>query len=369
MKSTKHLVLALLLIACNAEKKDKKAELEALKKQKQEIEAKIAQLEKELGTSTKIMKAKNVVVTALQTSNFANYIEIQGRLETDRIVNVSAQTPGVVKSVYVRRGDFVAAGQVVADIDGSLILKNMQPLKAQIELARTVYEKQKALWEQKVGTEIAYLQAKTNLESLEQQLATLQEQYSKTRVVASMAGVVEDVMMKVGEMANPGMPGIKIVNTSELRAVAEVPEAYSGQIKQGTEVEVHIPDLKKNVKGKVAFIAQTINNISRSFRVEVAIPSDQDFKPNMIATLKVKNYAKNSAIIVPINILQNSLEGTYVMVAVEENGQKIARRRKVEVGQIYNRSAEILSGLQAGDKIITTGYQDLNDGDLISYKM
>ncbi len=369
MKIAQYFVIATLLVACNTGKRDKKAELEALKTQKQEIEAKIAQLEKELGTNTKIMKAKNVVVTALQTSNFANYIEIQGRLETDRIVNVSAQTPGVVKGVYIRRGDFVAAGQVVADIDGSLILKNMQPLKAQIELARTVYEKQKALWEQKVGTEVAYLQAKTNLESLEQQLATLQEQYSKTRVVASMAGVVEDVMMKVGEMASPGMPGIKIVNSAELRAVAEVPEAYSGQIRQGAEVEVHIPDLKKNVKGRVVFIAQTINNISRSFRVEVAIPFDKDFKPNMIATLKVENYAKNSAIVVPINVVQNALEGSYIMVAVEENGQKIARRRKVEVGQIYNRSAEILSGLQAGDKIITTGYQDLNDGDLISYKM
>lgn len=369
MKVVKYCLVAIILVACHTEHKDKKAELEALKKQKQEIEAKIAQLEKELGTSTKIMKAKHVIVTSLKASEFTNYIEIQGRLETDRIVNVSAQTPGVIKAVYVRRGDYVRAGQVVAEIDGSLILKNMEPLKAQIALARNVYEKQKALWEQKVGTEVAYLQAKTNLESLEQQLATLQEQYAKTRVIASIAGTVEDVAMKVGEMASPGMPGIKIVNSAELRAVAEVPEAYSGQIKIGAEVDVFVPDLKKSIKGKVVFVGQTINNISRSFRVEVAVPSDRDFKPNMIATLKVENYSKSSAIIVPINVIQNGLEGSYIMVAVEENGQKIARRRKVEVGQIYNRSAEILRGLQVGDKIITTGYQDLNDGDLISYKL
>lgn len=368
MKPAVFFVMIFLLAACGGEP-DKKAQLEALKAQKKDLEAKIAQLEKELGTSTKLMKAKNVVVTALQTGNFSNYVEIQGRMESDRIINVSAQTPGVVQAVYVRRGDFVGAGQVVAQIDGSLIAKNMAPLKTQIELAKTVYEKQKSLWEQKVGTEVAYLQAKTTLEGLEQQLAALQEQYSKTRVVASMGGVVEEVYMKVGEMASPGMPGIKIVNASDLRAVADVPEVYASQIKNGSEVLVSFPDLKKEVKGRVVFTAQTINNITRSFRVEVAIPYDKDLKPNMIATLKVENYQQAGAIIVPINVVQNSTDGSYVMVAVEENGQKVARRRKVEVGQIYNRSAEIKSGLQAGDKVITTGYQDLNEGDLISYKL
>lgn len=367
MKPATFFAMTFLLIACGGEV-DKKAQLEALKAQKKDLEAKIAQLEKELGTSTKLMKAKNVVVTALQAGNFANYVEIQGRMESDRIINVGAQTPGVVQAVYVRRGDFVTAGQVVAQIDGSLIAKNMAPLKTQIELARTVYEKQKSLWEQKVGTEIAYLQAKTTLEGLEQQLATLQEQYAKTRVVASMSGVVEDVYMKVGEMANPGMPGIKIVNASDLRAVADVPEVYASQVKNGSEVFVFFPDLKKDLKGRVTFIAQTINTITRSFRVEVAIPYDKELKPNMVAILKVANYQQAGAIIVPINVIQNSNDGSYVMVAVEENGQKVARRRKVEVGQIYNRSAEIKSGLQAGDKVITTGYQDLNDGDLISYK-
>ncbi|GAB4135548.1 MAG: efflux RND transporter periplasmic adaptor subunit [Raineya sp.] len=356
------------MVACSGET-DKKAQLEALKSQKKEIEAKIAQLEKELGTSTKLMKAKNVVVTALQTGNFSNYIEIQGKVESDRIINVGAQVPGVIQAVYVRRGDFVGAGQVVAQIDGSLIAKNMAPLKTQIELARSIYEKQKSLWEQKVGTEVAYLQAKTTLEGLEQQLAALQEQYTKTRVIASMAGVVEEVYMKVGEMANPGMPGIKIVNASDLRAVADVPEVYASQIKSGSEVLVHFPDLKKEIKGRVVFTAQTINNITRSFRVEVAIPYDKDLKPNMIATLKVQNYQQAGAIIVPINVIQNGTDGSYVMVAIEENGQKVARRRKIEVGQIYNRSAEIKSGLQAGDKVITTGYQDLNEGDLISYKL
>jgi RND family efflux transporter MFP subunit len=363
------LFVALLFLAACGGKTDKKAELEALKAQKKDIEAKIAQLEKDLGTNTKLMKAKNVVVTSLQAGNFSNFIEIQGRFESDRIVNVSAQVPGVIQAVYVRRGDLVRPGQVVAVIDGSLILKNMAPLKTQIELAKTVYEKQKALWEQKVGTEIAYLQAKTNLDGLEQQMATLQEQYSKTRVIASMGGTVEEVYMKVGEMAAPGAPGIKIVNASDLRAVADVPEAYSSQVKNGADVIVVLPDLKKEVKGKIAFTAQTINPLNRSFRVEAVIPYDKDIRPNMIATLKVENYQKDASITVPINVVQNSAEGSFVMVAVEEKGQKVARRRKVQVGQIYNRSAEILTGLQAGDRVITVGYQDLNDGDLISYKL
>jgi RND family efflux transporter MFP subunit len=363
------LFVALLFLAACGGKTDKKAELEALKAQKKDIEAKIAQLEKDLGTNTKLMKAKNVVVTSLQAGNFSNFIEIQGRFESDRIVNVGAQVPGVIQAVYVRRGDFVRPGQVVAVIDGSLILKNMAPLKTQIELAKTVYEKQKALWEQKVGTEIAYLQAKTNLDGLEQQMATLQEQYSKTRVIASMGGTVEEVYMKVGEMAAPGAPGIKIVNASDLRAVADVPEAYSSQVKNGADVIVVLPDLKKEVKGKIAFTAQTINPLNRSFRVEAVIPYDKDIRPNMIATLKVENYQKDASITVPINVVQNSAEGSFVMVAVEEKGQKVARRRKIQVGQIYNRSAEILTGLQAGDRVITVGYQDLNDGDLISYKL
>ncbi|MCU0438236.1 MAG: efflux RND transporter periplasmic adaptor subunit [Raineya sp.] len=361
-------LLVFLVSACGGSK-DKKAELDQLKSQKKEIEAKIALLEKELGTNTKLMKSKNVMVTSLQTGSFSNYVEIQGRFESDRIVNVGAQVPGVVQAVYVRRGDFVGAGQVVAVIDGSLILKNMAPLKTQIELAKTVYEKQKSLWEQKVGTEIAYLQAKTTVDGLEQQMAALQEQYAKTRVVALMGGTVEEVYMKVGEMASPGMPGIKIVNASDLRAVADVPESYSAQIKNGAEVIVNLPDLKKDVKGKIAFTAQTINPLNRSFRVEVVIPYDKDIRPNMIATLKVENYQKDASITVPINVVQNSPDGSFVMVAVEENGKKVAKKRKIQVGQIYNRSAEILGGLQNGDKVITVGYQDLNDGDLISYKL
>ncbi|MDX1905112.1 MAG: efflux RND transporter periplasmic adaptor subunit [Thermonemataceae bacterium] len=369
MKSAIYVTSLMLLLSACGGKTDKKAELEALKTQKKDLEAKIAKLEKELGTNTKIMKAKNVMVTAIQNTNFANYVEIQGRMESDRIINVGAQTPGVVKAVYVRRGDFVGAGQVVAEVDGSLIAKNMAPLKTQIALAKTVYEKQKALWEQKVGTEIAYLQAKTNLEALEQQLATIQEQLYKTKVIASMSGTVDEVFMKVGEMASPGMPGIKIVNASDLRAVADVPETYSSQIRNGADVIVALSDLKKEVKGKIVFTGQTINTLNRSFRVEVAIPYDKDIRPNMIATLKVENYQKDVAITVPINVVQNSQDGSFVLVAVEEKGQKIARRRTVKVGQIYNRYAEILSGLQAGDKVITTGYQELNEGDLISYKL
>jgi membrane fusion protein, multidrug efflux system len=355
--------LVFIAVACGGEK-DKKTQLSELKTKQKDLNVQIAKLEKELGTGNNA-KTKKVQVFAVSNGDFSHYIEIQGRIEADRNVNASAQMPGVVRGVYVREGDYVAAGQVLAEVDPGTLYQNIQQLKTGLELSTTVFNKQKDLWDQKVGTEIAYLQAKGNKENLERQIAVLYEQLTKTKIVSPIAGTVDEVYLKIGEMASPGAPSIRVVNMTEIKAVADVAEVYSSKIAKGAKVIVHFPDLKKDVEGTVVFASKAINNLNRSFRVEVAFPYFNELRPNMIAIVKIEDYDNTSTMSVPINVVQTGEEGNFVMVAVEENGKKVAKRRKIEVGQIYKGSAEVKSGLKTGDQVVTIGYQDLNEGDLV----
>ena len=370
MKNT-ILLVALTIFAASCAKTgadEKKAQLDALRKQQKEINIQIVKLEKETGQdAASNAKVKLVAVEDVKGGDFKHYIEIQGKIDSKKNVNMSAQMPGVVTAVYVREGDYVGAGQVIGMIDGGVMNQQLQELRGRLSLATTFYDRQKALWDQKVGTEIQYLQAKNNKESIDLSIATLQQQMSKTAIVSSIAGTVENVYMKVGEAAAPGAPGVRVVNMSDVRAVADVAERYAGSVKVGSDVVVYLPDTKKEIKGKIVFFSQVIDPLTRSFKVEVAIPIDASIRPNMVTVVKIVDYQAGGAITVPINTVQSDEKHSFILVASEENGKKVVRKKIVEVGQIYNRLAEIKTGLTGGEKLITVGYQDLNDGDLVKY--
>ena len=359
------------IVACSSSGAgDKKAELENLKKQQKEITDKIKKLEAEIGTQGEANpseKALLVSVTEATPTTFAHYIELQGKVDAEDNVTVTPQMPGTIQNVFVAVGQNVKRGQVLAAIDASTISAQIDAVKKNWELANTLYEKQKSLWEQNIGTEVQYLTAKNQKESLEKQVNTLNQQYELTKLISPINGVVDAVDIKTGQVAAPGLAGIRVVNFSNLKVKGEVSESYSALVHDGDKVKIFFPDLNKEIDSKISYAAKMINPQSRSFTVESKLSGEDMFKPNMIAILKILDYEKKDAIVVPVNLIQHSGDGEFVYVAAVENGKKVAKRQTVTSGKIYGGQTEITSGVKPGDKIITTGYQDLVGGQTIQY--
>ena len=374
MKSTIYtrlsvIAIAGVLAACSAATPDdKKAQLEKLKKQEQEITKQIQQLETEIAQtnpdSTATVKSKEVSVTELAPRKFDHYVQTQGSVDAEDNILVSAKSPGVVTSVYVKEGQQVSKGQVLAQIDNSVIIRSIEAQKSQLELAKTVFERQKNLWDQKIGTEVQYLQAKTNKESLEKQLESLNEQNDMMRIKAPISGTVDEVAIKIGENIAPGMPAVRVVNTSDLKLIANVSEAYVTNIRKGNAAVINIPELKKEISAKVTFVGKTIDPLSRTFPVEIKLPSDGDLRPNMTGVLKVIFHSEPSTIVVPVNVVQEVNKEKIVFVAETNGKQTVARKKVVTVEGVYDNLAQV-KGLKAGEKVITFGYQGLNDGQVI----
>ncbi|MCS6821564.1 MAG: efflux RND transporter periplasmic adaptor subunit [Microscillaceae bacterium] len=358
------------LLACGSETKE--AKLARLKAQHKQIAQEISRLEKEIGRKTGAkeqdnIRTKIVSVKEISYQPFQHFIDLQGRIEAKQNINMSAKMPGTITRVYVTEGMAVAAGQALAEIDNTQILQAIQEVETQLSFAQTLYLKQKDLWDNKIGTEVQFLTAKNQKESLEKRLASLKDQLDKTIIRSSIAGTVDEVYAKIGESTAPGAPCVRVVNLSDLRLVADVAEAHVSKIKIGTKAIVEIPDTKKEFNATVSFYSKAINPTNRTFKVEVRLPADADLRPNMYAKLKIVDYEVKDAITIPINVIQNSEEGSFVMIATTENNRQVARKRKVTVGQTYNKLAEIKEGLSVGDKLITIGYLDLNDGDIIKF--
>jgi len=362
----------------------KKVNLEKLKKQALEINGKIASLEKELAGSGAAEQAKAVlvVVAPIVNQDFNHYIEIQGKVESESVSYVTPRAGGgQVKALYVKRGDRVKKGQLLLQLDNSIIkqsaaaaAQNIETIKAQAALAKSVYEKQKNLWEQNIGSEIQLMTAKTNadatasqLKAAMEQLGMVKDQLSFTSVYSDVDGVAEEVNVKVGELFG-GAGQIKIVNTEKLKLTSLVPENYAGKIKVGSEATLIFPDINKTIDTKLGVVGTVIDPLSRSFYVESKLPLDKDFRPNQLVQLKIKDYTKANAIIIPINLIQNDEKGKFIYVAATENGKLIARKRAITIGEFYANNIEILSGLNAGEQMITEGYQSLFDGQNITTK-
>ncbi len=374
-----------VLVACGGKDNSvagKKAQLEQLKKDALALNASIAALEKDLtaqGAGT-TQQAVVVTIAPVVAKDFNHFIEIQGKVESESVSFVTPRAGGgQVKAVFVKRGDRVKKGQILLQLDNSLIkqsvaaaTQNIETVKAQAALAKSVYEKQKNLWEQNIGSEIQLLTAKTNAEALGSQLKAAMEQLgmakdqlSYTSVRSDVDGVAEEVNVKVGEIfMGPGQ--LKVVNTDRLKLTSQVPENYAGKIKVGTDVSLIFPDLNKTMDTKLTVVGNVIDPLSRSFFVEAKLPVNKDFRPNQLAQVKIKDYTKKNAISIPINIVQNDDKGKFVYVAATENGKLVARKRPVTIGEFYANSIEILSGINAGEQVVTEGYQSLFDGQLLT---
>lgn len=382
---------AVTLASCGAKSSDtsgtvgaKKTQLESLKKQRDGISNQISSLEQEIAkldpSSVAEANAKLVSTVAVATESFSHFIDLQGKIESE---NISFVTPrgggGQVKALYIKRGDLVNKGQLILKLDDAIQRQSviaaeqgLETLKTQLSFAKTLYQKQKNLWEQNIGTEVQLITAKNNVETLESQLKGAQEQLKITKeqlqftsIYSDVTGVAEEVSIRVGELF-AGAGQIKIVNTSSLKVTTEVPENYLERVKNGTKMKVSLPDANKTIDAVISVSGKIINPNSRSFYVEAKIPADKNFRPNQIALVKILDYAISNAITVPVNTLQNDEKGKYIMVAVTENGKTIARKKPVTVGEFYGNKLEIKTGLQTGDLVVTEGYQSLYDGQVIT---
>jgi membrane fusion protein (multidrug efflux system) len=388
--------LMLFSISCGNGKKgndaaitDKKVELEKLKAERSKTDAAIKKLEDELSkidTSTaNAQKAKLVGIQPLQPVSFSHYIELQGTIDAENISYIAPRgAPGVVTALYVKKGDRVRKGQLLARLDNAIARQNvvairqsMASVRTQLALAKTVYERQKNLWDKNIGTEVQLLQARSNVEGLENQLKTMQEnvntaqeQLNLSNVYSNVNGVADEVNIRVGEtfsgVTPQGTPQIKVVNNSSLKVVATIPENYLNNVKTGTEVIVQVPDINKTFNSKVSFVGSAIDLESRGFVVEARLPSDASLRPNQVAQVKIRDYQAGSALAVPVATLQNDEKGKFVMVASSRNGKLYANKRMVNIGLINGDMLEIKTGLQKGDTLIVNGFQSLYDGQLIA---
>ena len=377
------LLTGLLLASCGNTKKgeegnlnDKKAKLEELKKQQSGVNSEIAQLEKELAlldTSRSGGNPKLVSVRPIMQSNFTHYIDLQGRIDATNISYVAPPNGqgGVVTALYVKQGDNVRKGQTLAKLDDQVIRQQIEPLRVQLTAAEDTYRRTQNLWDQGIGTYQQVLTAKTQVETLRRQIGIIQKQIGLMTVTAPSSGVADLVNVRIGETFvgnTPAGPQIRIVNTGKLKIVAEVPENYLGRVGEGSKIQVALPNINKTFEARVNVAGKIIDPARRTFYIEAPIPSDPDFKPNQVANVRIQDYAKEGAVTIPVNTLQNDDRGKFVMVAVNEGGKMIARKKAIDVGELYNGELEVKSGLQATDQLIVEGFQNLYDGQLITTK-
>lgn len=393
-------VLTMFLIAsCGNSSKDgaaaindKKAAIEKLKADKTKTDEEIKKLQSELekldSNSANAAKIKLVAVTAVTTEDFKHYIDLQGKVDAENISYISPRMgPAQVKAVYVYQGQAVKKGQLLLKLDDAIMRQSvtaatqqLEGIKTQLGFAKNIYQRQQNLWKEGIGTEVQLITAKTNVTGLENQLSaagenikTLQEQLKTANVYSDVTGIADIVAIRVGEtfqgMTQMG-PQIKIVNTSSLKVVTNVPENYLTRMRKGSQVQIFIPDANKTVNSTISLISQSIDPLQRGFIAEARIPYDAVLKPSQSAVVKILDYAAANAIVIPVNVVQSDETGKYVyIVSKSSNGKTLAHRVVVIIGEVYGEKVEIKAGLKAGDQLVTEGFQNLYEGQTITTTM
>ncbi len=364
------IALTILFVACGSD--DKSAELKKLEAQRNALDSQISVLRSELsaaGNTRQEAIYSTVALVKIQPQPFVHSLRIQGNIESDNNILIPARVSGIVKKIYVRQGDRVQAVQLLAELDGVIYEKSIEELEINLELATTVFEKQKRLWEKEIGSEIQYLQAKTNKEGLEKKLATVREQYELTKIKSPISGTVDDILIRENEGTAAGFGTIRVVNFIDLKIKAHVSESNIGRLKKGDPVQVDVPVVGKSFTSKIQSVSQVIDATNRTFSIEIGVPvAAGEIRPNMMTVLNVQNYENPAALTVPINTVQRTENSNFLFLAKlvdSTNGFWQIERREVKTGLDNDKNIEITEGLLAGEFVVTTGFQDLADGQMV----
>jgi RND family efflux transporter MFP subunit len=304
----------------------------------------------------------------IEYQKFAHYFEAAGELESVNEAFISPEVSGQIVKIAVKEGDKVKKGQLLAKLNTNLIEKNMQEVKTQLDFATTMFKKQEDLWKRNIGSERQYLQAKNNYESLKNKYETLQTQYNMSLIKAPFTGTVENILLKKGELAGPGMMLMQVISLDKLILKAKLSEAYLPSVSKGDIVEVKFPSYKDLIiPAKVYRTGNVINKQNRTFVVEIKLDNtDHRLKPNMLANVVFRDYISDSSLVVPSVLVKHDIQGKYLFIVSKKGSNMIALKKYVETGMSYDSKTEIISGLSAGDVVITDGYNNVSDGSVLN---
>lgn len=368
------IAVVISITACNSERTAETItkEIQSNESTIETLNSEIAILKKELRDlqPDSVYTGKKVAVRTmkLHSQDFAHFFEAAGEVESVNEAFISPEVNGQIEKIAVKEGDKVKKGQLLAKLNTSLIEKNIEEVKTQLSFAKTMYNKQSELWDKKIGSERQYLEAKNNYEGLVNKLKTLRSQYDMSVITAPFAGVVEDILLKKGELAGPGVRLMQLVDLDKLVVKAKLSESYLSSIKEGDEVVVSFPSYSNlEINATVSRVGNVINKSNRTFVVEVELNnSDNRLKPNMLANITINDYYSENSIIVPSILIKHDLSGKYLFVIEQKGNNMIATKKYVTPGKSYKSKTEILSGLKEGEVIITDGYNNVSDGGVVN---
>jgi RND family efflux transporter MFP subunit len=375
MKKLAIVMLAAIVASCSQpdKKNDIEGQLAQYKKEKNQLEQKISELNQKLdtlGETPASGKGVPVFVQELRPERFSHFVKSNGTVQAVDDAFISPETSGQITTIHVDEGDRVREGALLVSLKTDIIRSNIREVETNLELARKTFEKQKRLWADSVGSEMQYLEAKNRKESLENRLSTLKEQLEMSRIKAPFDGIVEDISQKVGELGTPGVRLLHLVNLKNLKVETEITEEYISNVEEGDTVAIHFPaypDMVKRVpitrKGSV------IDKESRTFTIEARISNpDERIKPNQISVVHVRDYLNPNALTVPSNVIKEDMKGSYLFLAREDQGQPVARKVYIETGQSFNNNTVLTGGAEAGDRVITSGYTQVSDGTRVNIR-
>lgn len=375
MKSTLFFFTVLILISCGKKQQEGSGNLEALIAQRdslknaaKELSKKISEVEAQIASLDTTAQQHKILVTAekLEAKKFEHFFEAQATVESDKSVNINAEIPATVKQIPVSPGQQISQGQTLVILDTEVIRKNIDEVKTAYDLAKTVFQKQESLWNQKIGSEMQYLEAKNRKESLELKLKTLNSQLEKATITAPFSGIVDEIFVKQGEISSPMLPLVRLVNLQDVYLKSEVSEDYIGKVKNGTPVMAEFPSLGLSLEGKVIFTGNFINPNNRTFRINVEVNNPEgNLKPNLLANIRIKDFEKDSAIVVPSEVVMQDAQNHEYVFVLDRNGNTTAKKKIVKTGLSYNNKTLITSGLEPGEEIILEGARNVRDGEQV----
>lgn len=371
-------ILSFVLFACGNKENNQSIEslietknIKALNEKKTALQAEIAKIEAGLATLDVKKEEALVTVATIKDTIFNHYLDIQGSVDTKENILIQPEFSGTLISLTVKAGQRVAKGQILARVDDAGMSQQLASAENQYSLAKTTYERQKNLWDKKIGSEIQFLQAQTQMISAQKTVAQIKAQLSKTVIRAPFTGTIDEVFVEKGQVVSPSAQGLmRIVNLANMYVATTVPESYIGKLKMGDLVDVYLTSLGKTYKGKVRQIGNFINPNNRSFGIEVSLPNpDNLLRPNQVAKLKITDYTNKNAIVVPTGVIQKDGTGSnYVYVVQESNGKTgTAKKVIVEIGKSSENVTEIVSGLSANDIIVVEGVNSISNGMKLNF--
>lgn len=373
MKTSNLILVAIAAILLNAcQKPDpleaKKAALKQKKEELQKIRTSITELEKEIGLldpdfGKKNRKATLITTSTIENKTFEHYLEVSGSVKSRRNVLISAENMGSIDRILAKEGFEVKKGQLIMSMDTELYQRSLDQLQTEYTLAKTMFEKQSNLWKQNIGTEVQYLESKNRKESLENQIANVKTQIEKSQIRAPFEGTIEEVMVKEGEMAQPGSPLVRIVNHRDMYVKADLSESYVGNFKKGDKVSILFPSINRTIESTISSVGQVIDEKNRTFAIEALLPlTDFTIKPNLIVTVKIMDYKIADAVVIPSKLIQRDNHGEFVFVAEMDGDELVAKKVQIERGMTYKNSTVINDGLKGAETLINEGFRDVAEG-------